>query len=140
MIEEPSTARPAGVAGSAKVGDGEIRLQRFGGCVIVRLAGEFGASNASSLQRSLCDLVNADHVVVELSRVAFLDATALHALTHAHNAATKCWTSVQIAGARGTVRRLLEVTGSDANLNYHDHTVDAVEAALAARDAIRPGR
>lgn len=135
MTVSPPFAGPSagGVPEPARAG--VVSTQRLGGCVIVRLAGEFDIADALPLQRTLCDLVASDDVVVDLSRTDLSAATTLRALTVAHDEAARRRTSVHVTGARGALRRLLRRSQLDARLNYYEHLADAVESALAARDA-----
>ena len=131
----PSLAAPSGRGVSAPDRTGDVSTQRLGGCVIARLAGEFGVADALPLQRTLYDLVATDDVVVDLSRTRLMPATVLPALTAAHDEAARRRTSLHVTGASSALRRLLRRSGSEARLNYHEHLADAVESALAARDA-----
>jgi hypothetical protein len=125
---EPPHAGPAG----------SVSTQRLGGCVIVRLAGDFGA-DAEPIRTTLCDLVVSDHVVVELSRAALPAATAVRALTAAHEVAGRHRTSLHVTGAHGALRRLLRRSHLEHGPAYHENLADAVEAALTAHEARTDG-
>ncbi|WP_338033565.1 STAS domain-containing protein [Jiangella asiatica] len=112
-----------------------MSTQRLGGCVIVRLAGEFADADVLPLQRALCDLVASDDVVIDLSRTGPSAATVVGALTAAHDEAVRHRMSLHVTGAAGALRRLLNRSQLEARLTYHEHLADAVESALAARDA-----
>jgi anti-sigma B factor antagonist len=108
----------------------QIRVQNANGPAVVRLAGEIDLSNASRLQDQLSVLVEHGHVVVDLSDVTFIDSTGLSAFIVGHRRATAAGTGMHLAGATGTVRRLLELTQLDRHLNHHD----ALDAALQAAE------
>ena len=50
-------------------------LERHGGCVVLRVEGEVDVSNAGALGTTLRQLVETDHVVVDLTGVSFMDST-----------------------------------------------------------------
>jgi anti-anti-sigma factor len=110
-----------------------VRVQQLGGCFIARLTGEIDACSASSLQRSLCGLADLGHVVVDLSRVTFLDSLAVQALAEADKRTVARGTSIHLTGACGTVLKVLKITHLDALLDHHRDIADALEAALASR-------
>lgn len=110
------------------------RVQRVGGCAIYRPVDEIDLAESSTLREQLCGLVESAHIVVDLSRVTFLDCSGLGALVAASNSATSAGTSVHLAGAAGLVRRVLNLTMLDVHLDHHDDIVDAVESALLAEE------
>nr|WP_162606460.1 STAS domain-containing protein [Jiangella asiatica] len=114
---------------------GSVRLLPLGGCTVVRLTGNFDVAGGRTLERTLCEVVDGGHVVVDLSHVGLFSATALDALSRAHACAVHARTSLHLSGARDAVRAALAASGLDARLDHHDDLADAVEAALAARDA-----
>lgn len=128
--EWPSASHDALPPGGAH----SIRVHRLGGCFIARLTGEVDASSARDLQRHLCGIADLGHLVVDLSGVTLLDSAAVAALAAAHQRTMARGTSIHLAGARGAVLKVLEVTHLDERLDHHDDVADAVEAALTARD------
>lgn len=50
-------------------------------------------------------------LLIDLEAVTFLDSESLSALIQGFNAAGEAGTGFRLVGARGTVRRVLEVTG-----------------------------
>jgi anti-anti-sigma factor len=108
----------------------EFRSQELQGCVISRLVGEVDMTRAGDLEGHLCSMVEQGHVVVDLSRVTFLDSTALAAMIVAYRRANILGHSVRLAGAVGPVRTVLETARLDVVLEHHDDDGDAVEAAL----------
>ena len=115
------------------LGTCELRIQQLAGCTVVRPAGEIDLSNSDALRGHLYDLVDRDHVVLDLSGVSFLDSTALSALITVRKRAARRGTTFHLAGACGTAMRVLQITGLDVHLRHHDHVADALEAALGAR-------
>jgi anti-sigma B factor antagonist len=132
------------VPDSAVLGSCWLRSQQLGGCVIVRLGGEIDLSNSAALRRHLSTLADVAHVVVDLSRVGFLDSTALGALIAARQRADARGTTIHLAGACGIALRVLQITGLDVHLDHYDNVADGVGAALAIRDGTSgrkaPGR
>lgn len=112
----------------------EFNAQDLGGCVIGRPSGEVDLSNANTFEGKLCGLVEHDHLVVDLSRVHFLDSTGLSAMIVAYRKGQGLGHSLRLAGAHGPVRRVLEITQLDTVLEHHDDLGDAVEAALTEHD------
>jgi len=112
----------------------QLRAQNLGGCVIARLVGEIDIANAGSAQGHLASLVELGHLVIDLSRVSFIDSAGLSALIVTHKRAEVLNHSIRLVGAQGQVRRVLEITQIDKFIAHYDDVADAVEAALAARD------
>lgn len=113
----------------------EFHTQDLRGCTIGRPAGEIDLSNAQHLEERLCALIANGHLVVDLSRVSFLDSTALSAMIVAYRKGQVVGHSLRLAAAHGTVRRVLEITQLDTVLEHHDDVGDAVEAALSEYDS-----
>lgn len=135
MPELPDPA-PDAAAEPAKL---HIRVQNATGPAVVRLAGEIDLSNAARLQDQLSVLVENGHVVVDLSKVTFIDSTGLSAFIVGHRRATAAGTGMHLAGATGTVRRLLELTQLDRHLDHHDALDGALRAAEASGTAHSAG-
>lgn len=113
----------------------QIRDQHVGQCFIVRLSGEFDIASASHLEGHLCGLVEQGHVVVDLSKVQFVDSAVLRAMILAQRRATVLGHGLHLARAQGTVRQLLEITRLDKYLDAFDDVGDAIETALATAES-----
>jgi anti-sigma B factor antagonist len=104
-------------------------IDRDGGAVVVRLAGELDLYNAHEIRDVLLDESGKDpeRLVVELSQVTFVDSTALGVLIEARaKLANK--RAFLVASPQFETRRALEVSGLDRHFGVYD----SVDAALAA--------
>jgi anti-sigma B factor antagonist len=81
---------------------------------VVSVEGELDLASAPSLKWALADLQSAGsrHVVVDLSRVSFIDSTALGVLVGAQRALDP-GVRLAIACSEETVVRIFELTGLD---------------------------
>ena len=114
----------------------KLRQQIFGMCLVVHVGGELDLANSAVLQRYLEDRLNEEHagLVVDLTQVDFLDSTAVSALLVAYHKANRLGGSLHLAGARGTARKVLDITQLDLVLDLHDDVGEAIEAALVDAD------
>lgn len=103
-----------------------VEVNTVEGYHVARLSGEIDLSNASDLERLLCDVIDQGPVVVELSGLEFLDSTGLSALIVARRRADRLGTGLGLAGARGAVRRVLEITELDRHLGSYDDVPAAI--------------
>lgn len=107
-----------------------------GGAAVVTLSGELDLLTAGDLTGVLSTAVSSTssltrRVVVDLSRVRFVDVVGVHALERAHASAFAEGVSVVLAGPSTTVRRVLDlVRGPNAAV---------LPVAGSVRDALRPG-
>ena len=106
-------------------------IDRDGGAVVVRLAGELDLHNAHEIRDVL--LAESDQaperLVVELSRVTFVDSTALGVLIEAR-AKLPNKRAFLVASPRMETRRALEVTGLDRHFGVYDNLDDALAASI----------
>jgi anti-sigma B factor antagonist len=102
----------------------------------VEVGGEVDMTSAPTLRDHLLGHIGLGEpcVVVDLSGVEFMDSTGLSALVVAYRQADEIGSSVVVAGAQPTVRRVLEITQLDVLLEHHDDVADAVAAVRASRD------
>ena len=80
----------------------------------VHVSGEIDRDNADHLRRDLLTAVTsagADHVIVDLSDVPFLDAAGIAVLIAAHEAARVRQVPITAVGLRPVVRRVVEASG-----------------------------
>lgn len=103
---------------------------------VARLSGEIDLSNAADLQHLLSGLVHHGSVVVDLSGLEFLDSTGLSALVLARRQADRAGNRLGLAGARGAVRKVLEITGLDVHLGSHQDVTAAVAVLGRSGEAI----
>jgi anti-sigma B factor antagonist len=106
------------------------RTQDLGGCTLIHLAGEIDLANAPKLEVQLCTLAEQGSVVVDLTEVDFLDSTALSAMVVAYHRAHALGNTIRLAGAHGSVKRLLEVTRLDAHFDHQSDVAGVVEQVL----------
>ena len=80
--------------------------------VVLALAGELDCATAPCLESALDELLAAgwDDVVLDVSRVAFVDSTGLVAILAAHRRAQEDGWRFVVAGRCPALDRLLEVT------------------------------
>jgi anti-sigma B factor antagonist len=104
-------------------------VDRDGEAVVVRLAGELDLYNAHEVRAALLSESNKspERLVVELSRVTFVDSTALGVLVEARSKLDNR-RAFMIASPQVETRRALEVSGLDRHFGVYD----TVDAALAA--------
>ncbi len=128
-----SRRRPGRPAVSSRL---RLRTRAVDGCLVVKVGGEVDLASAPTLQDHLLGHIGLGEpcLVVDLSEVDFMDSTGLSALVVAYRQAGEVGSSLRVAAAQPTVRRVLEITKLDVLLEHHDDVADAVAAALASRD------
>ena len=99
---------------------------------LLAVEGDLDLASAPSLKWALADVQSADsrHVVVDLSKVGFIDSTALGVLVGAQRALDP-GVRLAIACAEENVLRIFELTGLDGMFE--------IVPTLAGRARLRPG-
>ena len=100
--------------------------QNAAGCLLVA-EGEIDLASAPPLELELEECLGLGSVVVDLSKVTFIDSTGLRVLLTAHERAGQTGRKVRLVVAEGPVTKLLSITGVAGHL----HTFDSVPAARA---------
>jgi anti-sigma B factor antagonist len=91
----------------------DISTDEHSGVHVYRLRGSLDLATAPSVRAALVDAVGAGKhdIVVDLSKLEFLDSTGLGALIGAHRRAIENDGSVRLAVGDGAIARLLNITG-----------------------------
>lgn len=110
-----------------------VALERRDPAVVVEVAGEIDLSNASSLERQLLGaLQDADALVVDLHRVAYLDSSGLACLHRIFLATDDRRVPMRlVTGGNGVSQRLLAMTGLDQVLPTSDSIDEAIRSLNA---------
>jgi len=101
--------------------------------VVVSLAGELDLAGAPELAQALARIVDAGagRVVVDLTRLAFLDSTGLRELIVAAKALQARDASLTLAGPRPNVQRLFDIVRLSETLAIAPSLEDAVDRSTA---------
>jgi anti-anti-sigma factor len=108
---------PGGRAGSPLA----IEESRNGDQCLIALSGELDISNADQLRERLESArSDVDRVIVDLSRLAFIDSTGLRILLRAEQASRTDTGTLSFVRAGGQVERVMKVAGIDGELSFVD--------------------
>jgi anti-anti-sigma factor len=116
------------------------RHQRDDGVVTLAPAGEVDMGAVGALGSALLDALSAPErvdVVVDLTRVTFLDCAGIGALVAGRNTAVSRGCGYTVVNAQQQVRRVLELTGVLAALTGHPQPAPMAVRATRSR---RSGR
>jgi anti-anti-sigma factor len=103
----------------------------------VSLDGEGDATVRERLRAALTARVAAgSHLIVDLSRLTYIDASCLQVLSHVSRMAEEAGGSLRLAAPQPTVARLVELWGAGQLIGVHDSVAEAV---IAAPWLVRPG-
>jgi anti-sigma B factor antagonist len=97
---------------------------------VLDVEGEVDVFTAPKLREKIIALLDGgtDHLVVNLEKVLFMDSTGLGVLVGGLKRVKEKNGELALAGAQGTVLRVLSVTGLNAVFPMHD-TVDQATAS-----------
>lgn len=113
------------------------------GALVVSISGEFDAVLSPRVLAVLVDAAgrNAVQTVhVDLSSVTFMDSSGIRALLQGQQAVAARGGTIRVVQASATVRRLLELTGLEEQLNLAvSEGVPAVDGAAQSADGTRTG-
>ncbi len=98
---------------------------------VATLEGELDISTVDEIDRVLAGVALADHMIIDLGRVSFVDSGALSRFVQAARRHRAAGSRVIIADARGAVRRVLAITQLDAVLPYAED-VDTARSLAAS--------
>jgi anti-anti-sigma factor len=101
---------------------------------VVQAAGEIDAYSAPQLEAKLRDASGQPRIVIDLSRVSFLDSTAVGAVVRGLRELQENGSEVRIVLPAGPARRIFEITTLDRVLPISATRADA----LAELDAASP--
>src|SRR5262245_3089948 len=91
----------------------QVRVERHDGAAVVRATGELDAFLAPQLEDAFGLAPADEHLVVDLSRVSFIDSTALGIVTRAVRERGAYEQSTRVVLPRGSARRIFEITTLD---------------------------
>ena len=105
-------------------------VEPIDGAVVVRLAGELDLYNAEAVRNVLIEECarKPERVIIDLSRVEFIDSTALGVLIEARTKLEN-GRAFLLASPAVETRRALEISGLDRHFGMHD----TLDAALTAK-------
>jgi len=110
--------------------DISVESRTSGGWTVVDVAGEVDVFTAPKLREKIIDLLEggSDHLVVNLEKVIFMDSTGLGVLVGGLKRVKERNGELALAGAQGTVQRVLSVTGLNAVFPMHETVEEATSA------------
>lgn len=97
----------------------EISQSSENGAVVLDLTGEIDLATAPEFEARLGAVNTGGRVVVDLSKVTFIDSTGLRVLITGHEAAEAAGGSLAIVATDGPVTKLFSITGVDEWLDVH---------------------
>jgi len=119
--------------------DFEVTVQRSSGTAVVQVTGELDLESAQTLADVLRGLEPpCDRVILDLSRLTFIDSTGLRLAITEHRRAELDGFDFVVAGATEPILRVLRVTGLDVVLPMAPDlasALDASDTAAGSRDA-----
>ena len=103
-----------------------------GAAVVVKLAGELDLYNAHAVRQELERQTSREpqRLVIDLSRLTFIDSTGLGVLIEARSR-MKNRSAFVLAAPGLEARRALEISGLDRHLGIHDSVDEALAAHVA---------
>ena len=110
--------------------DVSVHTVVHGDTVVVQVAGEIDVYTAASLREKLADLIDADHtdVVVDLTRVTFMDSTGLGVLVGALKKVRGYGGRLQLVIDQEKVIKVFRITALTQVFTIHE----TLDAALAS--------
>ena len=110
----------------------KLRTHKMGSANVVEVAGEVELHNAELLRDELLRAGNGEHpcVVVDLSRVSFIDSTGVGVLVGAFKRVREIGTLSVVCPQRN-VRRIFEITGLTKVFVLHQNVSDALNECAA---------
>jgi anti-sigma B factor antagonist len=115
--------------------DFEVTVQRSSGTAVVQPTGELDLESAQTLGDVLRGLEPpCDRVILDLSRLTFIDSTGLRLAVSEHRRAELDGFDFVVAGATEPVLRVLRVTGLDVMLPMAPDVVSALDGSDGAAD------
>jgi anti-sigma B factor antagonist len=108
--------------------DLELETRHDGDVAIVVAHGEVDVFTAPGLDSAL-DALTADgtaRLVIDLSRVSFLDSTGLGVIVKALKHAREAGGWLHLVITSGRIRKIFEITGLDASIPIFDTAQDAI--------------
>jgi anti-sigma B factor antagonist len=114
----------------------DISTEETTGTHIYRLRGSLDLATAPSVRAALVEAAGSGggDIVVDLTKLEFLDSTGLGALIGAHRRALENGTSLRLAIGEGAIARLLNITGLIRVFPAYATLDDALEQ----RDRLKP--
>jgi stage II sporulation protein AA (anti-sigma F factor antagonist) len=109
-----------------------IDTRRLDDVLVVEATGELDLSTVPELIEKLRDTGDVKGVVVDFMMLTFMDSSGLHAMLAARRRLGSRGQGVAVACPPGAVRRILELTGTEALLEVRDDLEDALAAARSA--------
>jgi anti-sigma B factor antagonist len=102
--------------------------------VVLEVGGEVDVYTAPKLRERLVDMVNTGHkqLVVDLSRVEFLDSTGLGVLVGAHRRLRARDGSLDLVCPHERVLKVFRITGLDNVFDIHSSVEEATTKRAAA--------
>lgn len=97
---------------------------------VIVLSGEVDIYTAPRFKERMLELLDAgvDHLVVDLSRVSFIDSTALGVLIGGVRRVNSTGGSMALVVVSRPVERVLSITGLDRVFSIHDNREAALQA------------
>jgi anti-sigma B factor antagonist len=114
----------------------DVKTENDGRTLVYRLSGSLDVATSPSVRAALIEAAaeGKHDIVVDLSRLEFLDSTGLGALIGAHKRATEHSGTVRLAVGDGAISRLLNITG----LMKIFPTYATLDDAVADRNRLAP--
>lgn len=96
----------------------EVSARDQGQTWVLRLAGELDVGNRDQLRAAIASTLalRPQVLVLDLSAVEYADCSSLSVIVWAHHALASDRRQLCVAGSRGSVRRLMNLTGLDKTL------------------------
>lgn len=117
----------------------EIKIGMDGDFVIAELSGDLVAATAEQFKAQLWKLLEKNflYVVLELSKVTFMDSSGLGACMAAHKAFSEKKGTLVCTKPSDTVAKVFRVTRADQKLTMAATRMDAV---MVLQNAVKSGR
>lgn len=98
------------------------------GALVVQIEGEIDLSTASQFEKELLDSMGQGaNLVVDLAGVDFMDSTGIGVLVRTSKKVTANGGIMGLLSAKGSVRRVIEVSGLDGVIPLYDDLAAAVQ-------------
>lgn len=105
-----------------------ISTRAAGSATIVDVAGELDVHTAPQLASAL-EAAAGGALVVDCSKVGFMDSTGLSVFLAAHQRAQEAGSSLDVVIAEPAVRKVFAITGVDSVISVHDRLDSAIASS-----------